>query len=356
MSSFVSSLVNQDNIAQINAVISFADKERISLPKDNRKNNNRAEFVYVSSSSQKRFFPAQKKSGAPSFFSFEKGEVVIILCRNGEVESLLADLFLESGSTKYGSFPDSSQGSWINISSSKECEVWEWLDASLDRGILPVHFGVNEEEKMFLLSFARHVAVQAFYDENKTFEDIISFFLNKKEYSIYITRFLTINAEVDVIVWCHGSLRGSRVAHEESLLKTVYRATLESLKDDRFKPLTKEELQDTRIEITLLSDLHMPLTSRIVTRNEIYEEKAYSLSKDGEKTWFVPATFNCVSFRDLSHLIDLLRSKSGSRHSDNSLVSICDVVDFIESRRNDWLSFAKRVDWARCPAYSLTSR
>ncbi len=215
---------------------------------------------------------------------------------------------------------------WRQIFHSPFVEIWE--DAGrFPENELPLRFGFNEEEREEILLCARSSLQNLFSS------------VEKKPQRVYRHSGHRLNelATVDVAIWVDGSLRGSRIVERKPFFCAVSEATVQAARDPRFKPLEEEELGTARIEVTWMSDLHMPLTKSEEERGEIYNEKGYCLFSRGTYGWYLPAVHNCMQHGTLdTFLKSLARDKAGIPESDISgaSISVYEVVDFIEGASN----------------------
>ncbi|MFY9461955.1 MAG: AMMECR1 domain-containing protein, partial [Candidatus Sungiibacteriota bacterium] len=129
-------------------------------------------------------------------------------------------------------------------------------------------------------------------------------------------------------------LRGSAVVENRNLGKGIAEAAIIASHDGRFKPLSFGELPYTRIEITVMSDLRLPLSEYERKKNVVYSEKGYLLKSGSAKGWYLPAVFNVRRFRNLEEFLgDLAQEKAGVRRDFHRDADVCmfEVNDFIES-------------------------
>ena len=218
---------------------------------------------------------------------------------------------------------------WQNIFLSNEFEIWENKE-KYQSDNLPVRFGLNESEKEEALNHSRDTLEN--FLKTGTYEKV----LPKKISQRFFER-----ANVDVALWVNGELRGSRIVENLPLHGAIKEATIRACRDDRFKPLSTEELKNTTIEIAVFSDLLIPLLIKERASNTVYTEKGYKMSISGKVGWFFPAVFNCVTFRGLNDfLLHLIEKKVGISKVflSNATVEIFEVDNFIESTKKKPLS------------------
>lgn len=211
---------------------------------------------------------------------------------------------------------------WILIFSSPDLEIFESKRRAAETQ--PLRWKLSQDEKELCLKAARG-ALERFLSEDKKLS------ADKK---IPLPRFWQ-KSDFGVALWVNGRLRGSRVLKGRSFAEGITEATMLACRDPRFKPLSAEELSDARIEITIFSDLRLPLSKKELERNEIYPEKGYVLEKDGKEGWFLPEVFNVRRFSNLNQFLgELAEQKAGIKRDmyKSAKISIFEVDDFIESR------------------------
>ena len=216
----------------------------------------------------------------------------------------------------------SNTDSWKDIFLSNEFEVWE--NKEMYHGSsFPIRFGLNEDEKKEALGYAR-----------KTLEVFLKTGNREKVLSKNLSERFLDNASVDVALWVNGELRGSRIVENLPLSEAIEEASIRACRDERFKPLSLEELDNTTIEVAILSSLRLPLMEKEKRDNDIYTEKGYVMSVKGKTGWFLPAVFNCLTFNGLDDfLINLIEKKIGfpKVYLPEASVEIFEVDNFVES-------------------------
>lgn len=223
----------------------------------------------------------------------------------------------------------SNKDSWEDIFLSEEFEIWE--NKEMYHGSsLPIRFGLNEDEKKEALGYVR-----------KTLEVFLKTGNRKKVLPNNLSERFLEDVTVDVALWVNGELRGSRIVEKLHLLEAIEEASIRACRDERFKPLSFEELENTTIEIAILSSLRLPLRKKERVANDIYTEKGYAMSMKGRTGWFLPAVFNCLAFKGLNDfLINLIEKKIGfpRAYLSEALVEIFEVDNFIESTKRTSLT------------------
>jgi len=190
---------------------------------------------------------------------------------------------------------------------------------------LPLRFNLSKEEKVEALRIARSI-LETFLREDKL--------LDPNDFKNLPRRFL-FRTDLDASIWIEGRMRGSWIVEGKSLIEGLIEGIAGAARDPRFKPLSGEELNDSRIEITLMSDIRSPLSKSVVRKNELLEEKGFRL-KMGDKTgWFLPEVYNVHCFQNLSEFLgDLSQKKAGltrnAWQNKEAFIETFEVEDFIE--------------------------
>ncbi len=240
-------------------------------------------------------------------------DICFILCTPNAFTVTLQKLSL-------GNEPKTSD--WVNIFQSPILEVWE-NTSKYPSDTRPLRFGLSNAEKSALLTVARTKLTQQF---NPSRYDLTE--LDK----ITFPRF-TLIGTADVALWVNGELRGSMIIENKPIVEAIKEAAVLAASDIRFKPLQFDELDATRIEITVMQNLRIPLQFDEVQKNEIYPEKGYFMRIENKNGWFVPTVFNCLYFNTLNDLRKLLLTQKMNLDTtaiDNPIF-IYEVCSFIES-------------------------
>ncbi|MDO8589749.1 MAG: AMMECR1 domain-containing protein [bacterium] len=214
--------------------------------------------------------------------------LAFVFCEPGQLDSSLKKLDRPQDKVQ-----------WYLVFYAAGIEIWE--NPSRHSKALPIRLGVGKEEKSKLLSFSR-----------KCMEDFF------KEPTIHILH--NTNGEdlmegdrvsVDVALWINGSLRGSIIVENQSLYEAIKRASLGALRDNRMKPVEEHELAQALIEITVFSNLRLPLRKADITDFNIDGRRGYYVANEGKRGWYLPAVFNCVKFKGMAHMREsLIREKA----------------------------------------------
>src|SRR3989344_9528719 len=176
--------------------------------------------------------------------------------------------------------------SWHRIWYAEGIEILENKDLHGDE--LQLRFGLSLTEKKALLAFARETMLAFFNSEYPiTQPDLSPHRRNEK-------------AKIDVGIWIDGRLRGSIISPPLPLLDALQYASLGTLRDARMKPVEPDELERARIEITVMSDLTVPLRQQDLEAGEIDACRGYYVEASDKRGWYLPTVFNCVKFKNLS--------------------------------------------------------
>ncbi len=294
------------------------------------KNSLENEVVFIDLPHQERFLKG-------NFFNKIKERPSFVLCRKDGLSEALKKNNL------------SHTNGWQSIFLSNEFEILENKEKYHSEN-LPIRFGLTEKEKEEALNHSRHIL-----------ENFLKKGGNREDLPKITTGRFSQKVNVDVVLWVDGELRGSRIVESLPLGDAIEEATILACRDERFKPVSFEELNSTTIEIAILSNLRIPLLKKEKASNFIYTEKGYLMSVGGRRGWFLPAVFNCVSFSGLNDfLVNLIEKKIGISRSflSNALVEIFEVDNFIESTKKRPLSLNGPIVLSSCgvPEKDIYSR
>jgi len=240
----------------------------------------------------------------------EHGAVHIVVCQSGNLEGSLRNI----GHT------EDKVSDWFPIFISRDLEIWE--DKNL-RETAPLRFGLSGEEKKTALVIARQSAERFLKNEKQGLEAERSIVTNPRFHE---------DATVCVALWIDGKIRGSQIERNVPLHSAIERGSVRACRDSRFKPVAREELEKARIEITVMSDLRIPITKKTIVENAIDTTVGYCIEKDDKIGWYVPEVFNAVRFKTLHELIGkLATTKAGMLSETGAVISTFKVEDFIEA-------------------------
>ena len=187
--------------------------------------------------------------------------------------------------------------SWHRIWYAQGIEIWENKD--IHHGALPLRFGLSISEKKELLEFAR-ATMQSFFngDNNVSRPNIPEHLASEK-------------TVLDVGIWIDGQMRGSIISPALPLADSLQYASRGTLRDPRMKPVEPDELERAQIEITLMSDLVLPLREHDMGE-KIDACRGYYVEKGKKGGWYLPMVHNCTKFKDMSVLkSSLIKEKAG---------------------------------------------
>jgi len=219
--------------------------------------------------------------------------------------------------------PFSIDENWCRIGEGDFLDLYEAKNRFQNRS-LPLRFGFSAAEKKQAVGIARK-ALEKFLKEGAI--------LKPEDFGGLSRRFFMVS-DLGVALWRMGQIRGSWVLEGAPLGEGIIEAAVKASRDSRFKPLSYQELQDTRIEITLVPDLKLPLSRHSIEQNKILPHKGYLLTYKDKKGWFLPEVFNVKRFRNLTEFLDnLAQEKAGlpPKIWNKAEIKLFDVEDFIES-------------------------
>lgn len=240
--------------------------------------------------------------------------------------------FHESDITFYIQFSDRPVGldneQWFCLFETPELKIYENRKRSDASQFRPLRWGLGEEEKKTALKIARKALKIYLNDKKKPkFEDLD---LEK------IPLIFGLKTDLDVSLWTKGVIRGSWVVENNSLADGIISGAIFAARDPRFKPLEPEELEKTKIEIILFSDLKIPVSQDFIKENKIIHNKGYVIAREEKRGWFLPEVFNMSRFKDLNDFLMRLGTEKAGLRAEEVLdrkteIKIFEVQDFIES-------------------------
>lgn len=226
---------------------------------------------------------------------------------------------------------DIEKNDWQLLFQSPELEIYEHKRRFQKNQFKPLHRGLNEEEKKIALKIARG-SLEIFLKE-KRIPQI-------EDFNFSLPAIISLKSDLDVALWTKGMQRGSWVVKNKILSESLIEASISACRDARFKPLEADELPDTRIEITLISNLKIPLSENLLNKNEIIHNKGYLIKRGDREGWFLPEVFNVSPFKTLKEFLFRLGTKKAllqpeeifDKHTE---FFIFEVEDFIEGKNQD---------------------
>lgn len=268
---------------------------------------------------------------------------LIMLKRNGKRESYYFDFPLRPGdkpkklrNTKgrefafFVKFSDRSakidREQWKMIFCSPELEIYENKKRFQRKQFNPLRWGLEEADKKTALKIARE-SIRIFLEEKRTPQI--------KDFKMSLAPVFASRTDLDVALWVNGALRGSKVAENKLLGEGIVEAAINASRDSRFKPLELAELENARIEITLFSDLKIPLSRSLIEKNEIFYDKGYLARRGSREGWFLPLAFNGIQFKELKEFLFRLALEKASLPPEeifdkHTNFFVFEVDDFIE--------------------------
>jgi AMMECR1 domain-containing protein len=218
---------------------------------------------------------------------------------------------------------------WLPIFQSDNLNIFENKKIFQSERSMALRWGLGADMKKTALRLAR-----------KSLE----FLLTKKRYpktgelGISLPETFQLKTDVGVALWVGGILRGSAIVENRNLGSGIVEAAIYAARDARFKPIKIEELPLTKIEITLISDLKIPIDKNFIARNEILYDKGYLLKRDGKKGWLLPEIFNVAKFKNLKEFLFRLASEKASLSAETIFdkkteIYFFEIEDFIEGKK-----------------------
>lgn len=214
---------------------------------------------------------------------------------------------------------------WHLIFFSSGIEIWENGIRFTGRPH-PVRFGLSDVEKSQMLRFARKE---------------MTLFLNSKgrdENNFLLTTRRNEIVTLDVAIWVNSQLRGSIIIENKPLEAAIIQACQKSLRDVRMKPLEVRELEQAKIEITIMSDLRLPLSSEDKEQTYIDGSRGYHVSDGEKKAWYIPTVFNCIKLKKTQTFIkSLIEDKAKIFNYEESMPVQTYIVEGFIEKPNDFL-------------------
>lgn len=212
---------------------------------------------------------------------------------------------------------------WVSLYSSPMIAVWE--KTNTDMQLPPIRWGLSDSERRELMRIARETIRRLVAQGEVATAHTLPYALPE--------RFL-LPADVDVTVWVHGKVRGSRIVQGLSLGNAVITAAIRAARDSRFRPLERSEMDELRIEIVVFSPLRIPLTRTEIEADVVYPDKGYVYARDTYSGWYMPNVHQVLKLNTLSlFLSSLIHSKSADSRklTRPSEVRMFSVINFIET-------------------------
>ena len=174
------------------------------------------------------------------------------------------------------------------------------------RGQRLLRHGLSAEEKKLALALVRR-NMRSFLEAGK---HTASFGVEKSMPDIFHEP-----ATVDVVLWVRGELRGSIIFSAPTLTEAILEGSTRSARDGRFRPLHRDELNETYFEINILSDLHIPLPD-VDLFHTVMTEKGYSARWRNKMGWYLPSVFNVTRFSGIADFLSRLATEKARIQAD----------------------------------------
>lgn len=214
----------------------------------------------------------------------------------------------------------SHEEGWSPLFRSPLFEVWEHIGRFSLKA--PSRHGLSKKDSTTLLGIARKVLLHKVATGNST---------SPSEFSKEQESLPDDVISADIAVWVNGRLRASMIVFDKPIVDAVVEAAMRASNDRRFRPLLKEELAHARLELTLWSDLEIPLPPLEIARGDVYHTKAYLARKEGKIGLYAPTVFNCTRFTSLTDFLDTLARNKGGFSPNGSQFSLVETHGWIES-------------------------
>ncbi|MCX6813568.1 MAG: hypothetical protein NTV77_03805 [Candidatus Azambacteria bacterium] len=215
---------------------------------------------------------------------------------------------------------DFNRNAWREIFKMPELELYE--SKKRQKGLETLSDSWSELQKKEILSLIRKT-INLYLKEGKLFED--------QDFNSFknLSDVLFIKRDFYLALWTEGRLRGLSVIENKNLNSEIKKAILSIFQNKSFKPLELSELEKTRIEIGFISALKIPLSKKLIDKNEIFYNKGYLAQGQNYKNWFVPVLFNTKKYKNLREVIDELAPR------DKCKIFIFEVDNYLENKKPD---------------------
>lgn len=220
--------------------------------------------------------------------------------------------------------------SWIPYFTSSAIQVWLRSDVVSGIGLV----SILEDKQIDLLTLARSLLKESIQSQRTADMNDTSHIQGIRD---ALSKPNALFTSIDVVLWCDGELRGSYVSSGATLLHALRQAVIGASHDERFRPLSVDEVERTRIEVHVIGSLHIPLTRAEYREGWIESNKTYALISSGREATFVPSVWNCRLFQSLDEFLAVLRyEKVGvpTRVSDER-VFVRETISWIEGVNRD---------------------
>ncbi len=223
---------------------------------------------------------------------------------------------------------------WLPVFRLPELEIYERRERTENSVFRPLYLGLSEEAKKIAFEISRH-SLDSFLREKKEIriQDIV------KELCFPLPPVFSSMCDLSIALWLDGVLRGSWTVKDRTLGEGLISASVLACRNSRFKPLEAEELAETRIEISLISDLKIPVDGFLQDRREIIRDKGCLVKRAGREKWVLPEAFSSVPSRSPEDPLFMPAPSGDLSQSPRDLNNkaeffISEVDDFIEREKN----------------------
>ncbi|KKW19730.1 MAG: hypothetical protein UY63_C0007G0014 [Parcubacteria group bacterium GW2011_GWA2_51_10] len=231
---------------------------------------------------------------------------LFIVCRNAAFKELAEGFILEAQTC-------------VPIFRSSMLEIWERRNSNIPEHNQPTRFGLSDAEKLSLLAQARQELRALLQNEVAP----------KHPHGARAE-----DATIALAIWVRGTLRASIVTRGPTLSTAIRSAAKEALHDQRFAPLSSDDVDEARIEITVLHDLRIPLSQRERAQRTFDATKGYYISDNaGHYAYYLPEVLNFERFADFQQFLARLAAKANipEEQLPSTRVETFEVCDFIDS-------------------------
>ncbi len=237
---------------------------------------------------------------------------------------------------------------WVPIFTSQIISVYE--NTKRHKINLPLRFGLTSDEKKEALSFAR-LSLERFLRTG---------FLDRKADTAKLSTRFFMYTDIDVALWVNGHPRGSYIIENQQLHEAIRLGISRASRDSRFKPLAISELENTQIEIGIMSSLKIPLQHSELEKKEfIQAEKGFLLKHREKKGWLLPAAFNVRNFSKFNDFLQYLSEiKAGINYRTSNSQSQFyqfEIDGFIENNKGGYNKISGSIAKSSQPLFNSIS-
>jgi AMMECR1 domain-containing protein len=137
----------------------------------------------------------------------------------------------------------------------------------------------------------------------------------------------------DFALWYKGELRGSQVVSEVNLVQGIFICAQAVIRDNRFKPLYKDECDATTIELALCLGPLLPTYHSFAPERSPLGTHTYIIKTPKQESWYFPSTFATKKFtthNEVCQSLALQKLKLSSDLVKQSRFYISQAVSYID--------------------------